>query len=435
MRVPAARAVIALLLLGLTAGMAAAAPGTIPDPKPTSTPKPAALTGSIGHQAVTIAKRYLGIPYVYAGANPKKGFDCSGLTMYVYAQLGISLNHYSGDQFNEGYRVQRNQLIPGDLVFFYGKKEPEHVGIYIGNQQFIHAPHTGDVVKISPLKGHYDSVWSGAVRPYGLGPPIVFPVVGKATYSNTFASTPKGILPGNDIIAARKSLVVAAEKGTVAFVTRFKEAGCMLVLKGVSGRTFEYLHLNNDLTNKNDNTGKCVAGTAYAPGLKNGQKVKAGQVIGYVGDSGVANGTQPHVHFEVHKSNPVNPYPYLNKSQRLLFTVMPGADFTITVDGDVVSSTATTLTFSVGTIHAWPGDLVFKKVNRTLTVDVAADADIIALTGPDLASTGMVKTTLASAEAGQGVSIRTTPGPVSLNALLGKKSSLEAFEVILSAMP
>ncbi len=84
-------------------------------------------------------------------------------------------------------------------------------------------------------------------------------------------------------------------------------------------------------------------------------------------------------------------------------------DFTITVDGDVVSSTATTLTFAVGTIHAWPGDLVFKNVNRNLTVDVAADADI-ALTGPDLASTGMVKTTLASAEAGQGVSIRTTPG-------------------------
>ena len=208
----------------------------------------------------------------------------------------------------------------------------------------------------------------------------------------------------------------------------------MLVLSGVSGRTFEYLHLNNDLTNKNDNTGKCVAGTAYAPGLKNGQKVKGGQVVGYVGDSGVANGTQPHVHLEVHKSNPVNPYPYLNKSQRLLFSVMPGGDFTITVDGDVVSATATTLTFAVRTIHAWPGDLVFKNLNRNLTVNVAADAEI-AVTGPDLASTGMVRTTLASAEAGQGVSIRTTPGPVSLNALLGKKGSLEAFEVILSAMP
>ena len=394
----------------------------------------AARSGSIGAQAVAIARRYLGIKYVYAGADPKKGFDCSGLTMYVYAQLGISLNHYSGDQFNEGYRIQRNQLLPGDLVFFYGQKEPEHVGLYIGNNQFIHAPHTGDVVKISPMKGHYDSVYSGGVRPYGLGPAIVFPVVGKATYSNTFASTPKGILPGNDVIAARKSLVVAAEKGTVKLYNKYKEAGCMIVLSGVSGRTFEYLHLNNDLTNKNDNTGKCAAGTAYAPGLRDGQRVKAGQVIGYVGDSGVANGTQPHVHFEVHKTNPVNPYPYLNKSQRLLFAVLPGTDFTITVDGDVVSATTTTLTFAVATIHAWPGDLVFRNVNRNLTVNVASDADI-ALAGSDRSSTGMVATTLASAKLGQGVSIRTTPGPVSLNALLGKKGSLEAFEVILTAMP
>jgi len=432
-RLSTARAIIALLLVGLMAGVAAASPGTIPDPKPASKPTKA-LSGSIGDRAVEIAKRYLGIKYVYAGASPKQGFDCSGLTMYVYAQLGIKLNHFTGDQFKAGYRIQRNQLKPGDLVFFYGKKVPGHEGIYIGNGEFIHAPHTGDVVKISPMKGHYDSVYSGAVRPYGLGPSIVFPVVGKATYSNTFSSTPKGILPGNDIIAAKKSLVVAAENGTVKFVSKYKEAGCMLVLSGVSGRTFEYLHLNNDVTNRNDNSGKCVAGTAYATGLKNGQKVKAGQIVGYVGDSGVANGTQPHVHFEVHLNGPVNPYPYLNKSQRLMFAVMPGSDFTITVEGDVVSTTATTLTISVGTIHAWPGDLVFKKLNRKLTVNVAAGADI-ELAGPDLAGAGMVKTTLASAETGQGVSLRTTPAPVSLNALLGKKGALEAFEVILSALP
>jgi murein DD-endopeptidase MepM/ murein hydrolase activator NlpD len=415
-------------------GLAAASTGTIPpDPKPSGKPKPTAASGSIGAQAVAIAKRYLGIRYVYAGASPKKGFDCSGLTMYVYAQLGISLNHYSGDQFHQGYRVLRNQLKPGDLVFFYGKKAPDHVGIYVGNDRFIHAPHTGDVVKISPMAGHYDKVFVGAVRPYGRGPAIVFPVVGRATYSNTFGSTPKGLLPGNDIIAPRKSLVVAAENGTVKFYAKSKEAGCMLYLYGVSNRTFEYLHLNNDLTNRNDNTGKCVAGTAYAAGLKNGQKVKAGQVIGYVGDSGIANGTQPHVHFEVHKSSPVNPYPYLNKAQRLLFAVMPGTDFMLTVDGDVISATTSSLTISVSTIRAWPGGLVFRNVNRNLTVSVEANADI-ELAGPEIASSGMVRTTLASVEAGQGVSIRTTPAPATLNALLGKKNALKAFEVILSAM-
>ena len=427
-----ARAILALLLVGLTAGVASASPGKILEP--TSSTKPQAVSGSIGAQAVAIAKRYLGIRYVYAAASPKKGFDCSGLTMYVYAKLGIRLTHYSGDQFHAGYRVTRSQLKPGDLVFFYGKKDPQHVGIYIGGGDFIHAPHTGDVVKISPLAGHYTKVYSGAVRPYGLGPPIVFPIVGKATYSNTFRSTPKGLLPGNDIIAPKKALVVAAENGTVKFYTKSKEAGCMLYLYGLSGRTFEYLHLNNDLTSRNDNKGKCVAGTAYAEGLKNGQKVKAGQVIGYVGDSGIANGTQPHVHFEVHKSSPVNPYPYLNKSQRLLFTVLPGSQFTLTVEGNVVSATDTTLTFAVSTIHAWPGDLVFKNVKRTLTVNVAADADI-AIAGPDLASSGRVRTTLASVQAGQGVSIRTTPAPVTVNALLGKKGALEAFEILLSPMP
>jgi len=413
-------------------GIAVASPGKIPDPGPSAKPKPTAVSGSIGAQAVAIAKRYLGIPYVYAGASPKKGFDCSGLTMYVYAKLGVTLNHYSGDQFHQGYRIGRNQLKPGDLVFFYGKKAPDHVGIYVGNDRFIHAPHTGDVVKISPMAGHYDKVFVGAVRPYGPGPAIVFPVVGRATYSNTFSSTPKGLLPGNDIIAPKKSLVVAAENGTVKFYTKSKEAGCMLYLYGVSNRTFEYLHLNNDLTNRNDNTGRCVAGTAYAAGLKNGQKVKAGQVIGYVGDSGIANDTQPHVHFEVHKSSPVNPYPYLNKAQRLLFAVLPGTDFTLTVDGDVISATASSLTISVSTIRAWPGGLVFRNVNRNLTVSVEADADI-ELAGPEIASSGMVRTTLASVEAGQGVSIRTTPGPVTLNALLGKKNALKAFEVILSA--
>jgi cell wall-associated NlpC family hydrolase len=109
---------------------------------------------------VGIAMRYLGTPYVWGGASPG-GFDCSGLVMYAYAQMGISLPHYTGAQWNVGVPVSRSDLQPGDLVFFYGLG---HVGIYIGGGQFIHAPHTGDVVKISSLSGSYASSYDGARR-------------------------------------------------------------------------------------------------------------------------------------------------------------------------------------------------------------------------------------------------------------------------------
>ena len=218
-----ARAILALLLFGLTAGVASASPGKVPDPQRSA--KPQAVSGSLGAQAVAIAKRYLGIRYVYAAANPKKGFDCSGLTMYVYAKLGIKLTHYSGDQFHAGYRDHAEPVEARRPRLLLRQEEPRHVGIYIGDGDFIHAPQTGDVVKISPLAGHYTGVFSGAVRPYGLGPPIVFPIVGKATYSNTFRSTPKGLLPGNDIIAPKKALVVAAENGTVRFYTKSRKPG------------------------------------------------------------------------------------------------------------------------------------------------------------------------------------------------------------------
>jgi hypothetical protein len=116
---------------------------------------------------VAIAEQYLGIPYVWGGADPATGFDCSGLTMYVYAQLGIPLTHFAAAQFHEGARVPRDELRPGDLVFFEpGRLGPGHVGIYVGNGAFIQAPHTGDVVRISSLDDpHYAFSYVGAVRP------------------------------------------------------------------------------------------------------------------------------------------------------------------------------------------------------------------------------------------------------------------------------
>ena len=112
--------------------------------------------------AVGIAMQYLGIKYLWGGASPETGFDCSGFTMYVYAQLGVSLPHHAASQYGMGTPVSRDQLEPGDLVFFRGLG---HMGMYIGGGQFIHSPRTGDVVKISSLSDPwYAEGWVGARR-------------------------------------------------------------------------------------------------------------------------------------------------------------------------------------------------------------------------------------------------------------------------------
>jgi peptidoglycan DL-endopeptidase CwlO len=122
-----------------------------------SAPAPPATHGGV----VGIAMQYLGVPYVWGGASPS-GFDCSGFVMYVFARAGISLPHNAAAQYGYGSPVSRSELAPGDLVFFDGLG---HVGIYIGGGQFVHAPHTGDVVKISSLgDSWYASTYVGARR-------------------------------------------------------------------------------------------------------------------------------------------------------------------------------------------------------------------------------------------------------------------------------
>jgi cell wall-associated NlpC family hydrolase len=103
--------------------------------------------GTKASQVISIAMQYLGVPYVWGGMSPS-GFDCSGLVAYAYAQIGISLPHHAASIFGYGVPVSYDDLQPADLVFFSGLG---HMGMYIGGGQFIHAPHTGDVVKISSM--------------------------------------------------------------------------------------------------------------------------------------------------------------------------------------------------------------------------------------------------------------------------------------------
>lgn len=123
---------------------------------PLNTPVP---SGSANADAAALALNYLGVPYVWGGASPS-GFDCSGLASYVYAQVGKSVPHYTRAIWAAFPQVATSDLQPGDLVFFFNL---DHVGIYLGGDQFVQAPHTGDVVKVSQLSTYPGYV--GAVRP------------------------------------------------------------------------------------------------------------------------------------------------------------------------------------------------------------------------------------------------------------------------------
>jgi Peptidase family M23 len=256
-------------------------------------------------------------------------------------------------------------------------------------------------------------------------PKIVFPVVGNVTYIDDFgAPRGQGRHEGIDILAAKKAPAVAAEAGKVKFWTTSARAGCMLYLYGRSGTTYLYIHLNNDLTSGNDNKGKCVAGTSYAKGLKDGAKVQAGQQIGYVGDSGDANGIHAHLHFEVHPNDKgaVDPYSYLQAAQKLLFTAPAGTAFVLELTGKVVSAAPTRLAVAVSTVQAWPMNMKLTKVARTVTLTVPATTLVQSPDGPELTT---------SAVGGAPVVVWTQPAAATLKAMRGDAGALSAALVQL----
>ena len=261
----------------------------------------------------------------------------------------------------------------------------------------------------------------------GAKQPIVFPVVGPVTYHDDFGEPRAGGKhQGIDILAPRKAIAVAAEAGKIKFWTTSASAGCMLYLYGDSGTTYLYIHLNNDLTAKNDNRGKCVAGVSYAPGLKDGAHVQAGQQVGFVGDSGDANGIATHLHFEVHPNDgkAVDPFPYLQAATPLLFYAKPGTPFALTLTGTVVTATADRLQLEVSLLQAWPSGLTLTKLPRPLTIAVPPTAIVQQKPGGPGAR-------LLTAYEGQPAVVWTQPAFATLKAERGDDGALTAALVQL----
>jgi hypothetical protein len=273
---------------------------------------------------------------------------------------------------------------------------------------------------------------AAAASTAGKVPPLVFPVLGEASYTDDFGDARgQGAHEGNDIMAPRRALALAAEAGTVKFHTTSSRAGCMLYLDGKSGTEYLYIHLNNDLGDGNDNRGSCVPGVAYPKGLRSGAAVAAGEPIGYVGDSGDADGIHPHLHFEVHPGGggAVSPFSYLRKAKRLLFAAEVGTTFTLALTGRVENAAGEALQVTIDLVRQWPGGRRIKQAGQKVSVSVPATASIEGV-GAAVASLKAFPA-LELLTKGLPVTVWTEPAKVTLAAQAGAKGALAAARVVV----
>jgi hypothetical protein len=204
-------------------------------------------------------------------------------------------------------------------------------------------------------------------------PRLVFPLVAKTDLWDNYGD-PRGHgrHAGIDMENPWRAPVVAVEPGTVKY-WESGLGGCMLYLYGASGTTYLYIHLNNDLTPRNDNRGGCKEGVSFA--VPNGAKVAAGEQIGFNGDSGDAAGN-PHLHFEVHPGGvrDVNPYRHLKRAVRPLFASRPGTPFSLGLRGKLLAAGGGTARLEVASVRHYPGGKWLEVDPRVVELSVSGEA-------------------------------------------------------------
>jgi hypothetical protein len=253
------------------------------------------------------------------------------------------------------------------------------------------------------------------------GKRMIFPVLGQSRYMNDFgAPRHQGPHQGIDIMAPRKALALAAEPGRVKFQITSAAAGCMLYLKGDSGTTYVYIHLNNDLGMTNDNRGRCAPGIAFAPGLKSGTRVAAGEPVGFVGDSGDADGISPHLHFEMHPNDgaAVSPFTSLNRAWRLLFAAPGRGDTSLWLKGDVLAQQAAALKVNVNSLKVRTTGLKLNGISRTISLSISPFT--------------LIEKAIGSLAGSKRATVWTEIFPNTLDAQLGKPGAITAERVLLS---
>ena len=209
----------------------------------------------------------------------------------------------------------------------------------------------------------------------GAVPHLVFPLVAKTDLWDNYGDPRgNGRHAGIDMENPWRAPVVAVEDGTVKY-WESGLGGCMLYHYGRSGTTYLYIHLNNDLTPRNDNKGGCVNGVTFA--VPNGAKVTAGQQIAWNGDSGDASGN-PHLHFEVHPNDggDVNPFRHLKRANKPLFAARKGTVFSLALRGDLVAAGAGAATLQVTRVRQYPGGRWHDVDPREVELTVPLGADV-----------------------------------------------------------